>query len=133
MAARKVVTNNLGHGRISVTTAYTGSVLNIQRHQVRQMTELLGQLQAPGGALQAYMQALALGLGHEGELRVHVFKRRGPVHDGVLVLPSVPGGLSSVLTPRLKRPSQLITVRGNVHAVGSLAPGPVPQPLATAH
>ena len=79
MAARKVVTSHLGHGRTSVTTAYTGSVVNIERHQMRHMTELLGQLQAPGGALQAYMQALALGLGHEGELRVHVI---GPEADG---------------------------------------------------
>lgn len=71
--------------------------------------------------------------GLDWELRVHVFKRRGPIHDGVLVLPSVPGGLSSVLTPRLKHPSQLITVRENVHVVGSLAPGPVPQSLATTH
>ena len=79
MAARKVVTSHLGHGRTSVTTAYTGSVVNIERHQMRHMTELLGQLQAPGGGLQAYMQALALGLGHEGELRVHVI---GPEADG---------------------------------------------------
>jgi len=62
-----------------VTTAYTGSVVNIERHQMRHMTELLGQLQAPGGGLQAYMQALALSLGQEGELRVHVI---GPEADG---------------------------------------------------
>lgn len=79
MAARKVVTSHLGHGRTSVTTAYTGSVVNIERHQMRHMTELLGQLQAQGGVLQAYMQALALSLGHEGELRVHVI---GPEANG---------------------------------------------------
>jgi protein ImuA len=69
--------------------------------------------------------------GLDWELRVHVFKRRGPIHDGLVVLPSVPGGLSSVLTPRLMRPSQLITPRENVHAVGSLAPRTVPQPVTT--
>ena len=79
MAARKVVTNNLGHGRTSVTTAYTGSVVNIERHQMRQMSDLLSQLQAPGGGLNAYMQALALSLGQEGELRIHVI---GPEADG---------------------------------------------------
>lgn len=71
--------------------------------------------------------------GLDWELRVHVFKRRGPVHEGVIVLPSVPGGLSAVLTPRLRHPSQFINVRENVHVVGSHAPGLVPQPLATTH
>jgi len=47
--------------------------------------------------------------GADWELHVHVFKRRGPVHDGTLVLPSVPGGLASVLTPRLRKPSRLIS------------------------
>lgn len=69
--------------------------------------------------------------GLDWELRVQVFKRRGPVHAGVAVLPSVPGGLGSILTPRLRRPSQLIPVRENFHVVGSPAPRRVPQPLAT--
>ena len=68
--------------------------------------------------------------GLDWELRVQVFKRRGPVHDGFVVLPSVPGGLSSVLTPRLTRPSLLLAPREKPHAVGSLAPGRAPQPLA---
>ena len=33
------------------------------------------------------------------ELRVRILKRRGPAFDGTLRLPSVPGGLASVLTP----------------------------------
>ncbi len=72
--------------------------------------------------------------GLDWELHVHVFKRRGPVHDGMVVLPSVPGGLSAVLTPRLQRPSLLLAARENaredVHVVGSLAPRTVAQPLA---
>lgn len=68
--------------------------------------------------------------GLDWELRVHVFKRRGPVHDGVVVLHSVPGGLSSVLTPRLTHPSLLLATRETPHAVGSLAPRREPQPLA---
>jgi protein ImuA len=69
--------------------------------------------------------------GVDWELQVHVVKRRGPAHDGLVRLPSVPGGLQSVLTPRLCFPSQLIAVRapsrqsvnqGTVHALGSPAP-----------
>jgi protein ImuA len=60
------------------------------------------------------------------ELRVNVFKRRGAVHDGQLVLPSVPGGLQSVMTPRLRKPSRLISSRGvPANAVGSAATPPV--------
>ena len=72
--------------------------------------------------------------GLDWELHVQVFKRRGPVHAGVVVLPSVPGGLASVLTPRLQRPSLLLASRENVnesaYALGSPAPRLVPQSLA---
>ena len=47
------------------------------------------------------------------ELQVHVFKRRGPVHETPLVLPSVPTGLTRLLTPRLLRPSSLISIAGS--------------------
>jgi protein ImuA len=58
-------------------------------------------------------------VGLDWELHVNVFKRRGPVHDGVLVLPSVPGGLNSVLTPRLQKPSRLISREVTADVVGS--------------
>ncbi len=45
------------------------------------------------------------------EIQVHVLKRRGPSHAGVVRLRSVPGGLESVLTPRLLLPSRLIASR----------------------
>ena len=48
-------------------------------------------------------------VGVDWQLTVNVFKRRGPVHDGELLLPSVPGGLAAVLTPRLLKPSRLIS------------------------
>ncbi|MBC7621735.1 MAG: translesion DNA synthesis-associated protein ImuA [Candidatus Saccharibacteria bacterium] len=69
--------------------------------------------------------------GLDWELRVQVFKRRGAVHDGRVSLPSVPGGLVSVLTPRLQYPSQFLLPRESVsHAVGSLAPRrAVPRPV----
>ncbi len=45
------------------------------------------------------------------EIHVQVLKRRGPSHDGVIRLRSVPGGLDAVLTPRLMVPSRLIASR----------------------
>ncbi len=64
-------------------------------------------------------------VGLDWELRVNVFKRRGPVHDGQIVLPSVPGGLSSVLTPRLSKPSRLISRGATADVVGSPSPSDV--------
>ena len=45
------------------------------------------------------------------EIQVHVLKRRGPTHEGLVRLRSVPGGLEAVLTPRLQMPSRLIATR----------------------
>jgi protein ImuA len=56
------------------------------------------------------------------ELKVNVFKRRGPVHDGEVVLPSIPGGLSAVLTPRLRKPSRLISRGATADVMGSASP-----------
>ncbi|MBH1958267.1 MAG: translesion DNA synthesis-associated protein ImuA [Burkholderiales bacterium] len=36
-------------------------------------------------------------------LTIDILKRRGPSHDAPLSLPSIPGGLASVLTPRMRR------------------------------
>ena len=58
-------------------------------------------------------------VGIDWELKVDIFKRRGPVHAGGLVLPSVPGGLSAVLTPRLRKPSRLISRGVPADALGS--------------
>ena len=67
--------------------------------------------------------------GVDWEIQVRVLKRRGPAHDGLIRLPSVPGGLDAVLTPRLITPSQIIAARGPsceftrevpVHVVGSV-------------
>lgn len=59
-------------------------------------------------------------------LQVQLLKRRGAAHEGVLQLPSVPGGLASVLTPRLMAPSRLIhermTDRGAHAGLGRAAP-----------
>ncbi|WP_292455279.1 translesion DNA synthesis-associated protein ImuA [Methylibium sp.] len=61
--------------------------------------------------------------GPDWELHVHVLKRRGPVHDGVVRLHSVPGGLAAILTPRLAQPSRLLPSREvAANVVGSTAP-----------
>ncbi|HVR51835.1 MAG TPA: translesion DNA synthesis-associated protein ImuA [Pseudorhodoferax sp.] len=41
--------------------------------------------------------------GTDWTLDVHILKRRGPTHERPLALPSIPGGLASVLTPRMRR------------------------------
>lgn len=62
--------------------------------------------------------------GVDWELRVHILKRKGPAHEGELHLPSVPGGLEAVMTPRLRLPSRLIAHRERERAdvMGSATP-----------
>lgn len=59
--------------------------------------------------------------GPDWKLHVRILKRKGALMDDTIVLPSIPGTLASVLTPRLLRPSQLTvkTEAANVHALGS--------------
>ena len=67
-----------------------------------------------------------LRFGLDWELHVHLLKRKGPTHEGVLTLSSVPGGLESIITPRLQTPSVIIAARQTreapLHVVGSPAP-----------
>lgn len=56
------------------------------------------------------------------ELRLRLLKRKGPVHEDFIRLPSIPGGLESVLTPRLRAPSQLIANRERSDVLGSATP-----------
>lgn len=46
--------------------------------------------------------------GADWELLVDVLKRKGPPLEATLRLPSVPGGLQAILTPRLHKPSALL-------------------------
>lgn len=46
--------------------------------------------------------------GLDWNLHVHILKRRGPPHERPLALSSIPGGLASVLTPRLRRLSRSV-------------------------
>ena len=80
---------------------------------------------------------IQLTFGPDWELHVHLLKRKGPTHEGQIALRSVPGGLESIITPRLRMPSALIASRklrdAQPHAVGSPAPRqPALRPV-TAH
>jgi protein ImuA len=70
--------------------------------------------EASAAPLRVHAQA-----GPDWNLAVQVLKRRGPPHEQPLSLPSIPGGLASVLTPRMRRSS--VPVREVSHVVGSPA------------
>ena len=82
-----------------------------------------------------------LRFGLDWELHVHLLKRKGPTHEGDVALSSVPGGLESILTPRLRRPSHIIASRRvsddqreeQTHVVGSPAPRQPSIRRVTAH
>ena len=78
-----------------------------------------------------------LRFGLDWELHVHLLKRKGPTHEGSVVLSSIPGGLESILTPRLRTPSVIIASRqareSNVRVVGSPAPRPASVRRVAAH
>ena len=52
-----------------------------------------------------------LQVGLDWELQLRLLKRKGPTHEGVITLESIPGGLDAILTPRLRRPSLMIAAR----------------------
>ena len=52
-----------------------------------------------------------LRFGLDWELHLHVLKRKGPTHEGVVTVKSVPGGLDAILTPRLQQPSRIVAQR----------------------
>jgi protein ImuA len=67
---------------------------------------------------------IELRFGLDWELQVRLLKRKGPTHEDRITLRSVPGGLESIITPRLRQTGALIQVRKQrdekIHAVGSL-------------
>jgi len=58
------------------------------------------------------------GFGLDWELRLQILKRRGPTMEESIALPSMPGGLASIITPRLLHPSRLFSREVPAHAVG---------------
>lgn len=63
---------------------------------------LLFRPQAAQGQASPAPLRLLVRHGNDWALRVRVFKRKGPPHEGELHLPSVPAGLDAVLTPRMR-------------------------------
>jgi protein ImuA len=61
---------------------------------------------------------LHVGFGLDWTVRVHILKRRGPLLDAPLDLPSMPGGLAAILTPRMQHPGRLFSREVPAHAVG---------------
>ncbi len=59
--------------------------------------------------------------GSPWELRVQVFKRRGPAHDAELSLPALPGGLGQALPEAARPPAGDGAPAGADHAVGRIA------------
>lgn len=53
---------------------------------------------------------LSVALGRDWQLQVRVLKRRGPPHEGVLLLRSIAEPMAAVLPPRLSRPERAIVV-----------------------
>jgi len=49
---------------------------------------------------------LSVALGRDWHLQVCILKRRGPPHDGVLLLRSIAAPIVAVLPPRLSQPEQ---------------------------
>lgn len=70
-----------------------------------------------------------LRFGLDWELHLQILKRKGPAHEGVLALPSVPGGLESIITPRLRQPSVLIA-RRDAREVPDVVGSPAPRRTA---
>jgi len=68
-----------------------------------------------------------LRFGIDWELHVHVLKRKGPTHEGIVTLKSVPGGLDAILTPRLLRPSLIMASRQTREDVQDVVGSPAPQ------
>jgi protein ImuA len=64
---------------------------------------------------------LLTSLASDWQLRVQILKRKGALMDSAIFIPSIPGTLASVFTPRLLRPSQLISKAepSNVVTLGS--------------
>lgn len=77
-----------------------------------------------------------LRIGADWELQVRLLKRKGATHEGVIHLPSVPGSLDAILTPRLRQPSLLIAARDvrdvrNLRETPDVVGSPAPRHAAT--
>jgi len=71
--------------------------------------------------------------GLDWQLQLRILKRRGPALDGIVALPSMPGGLVSVVTPRLLEPSRLFSREVSADVVGRPAVPLRPRRHTAAH
>jgi protein ImuA len=114
----------------------------VRPEQIRRLQVLAAQNPAPvlicrpSSALHEASAAplrLLAQVGPDWSLRVDIAKRKGPPLDRTLCLASVPGGLSAILTPRLRQPSRLLPSRDTPrevlpHVVDSPVAAGQPQP-----
>jgi protein ImuA len=92
---------------------------------------LFRPIDAQHNASPAPLRVLSV-LGTGWQVKLHVMKRKGPVHAGWVVLSCVPGGLASVLPPRLQHLQPLAPREAqHVDMVGGLAPQRHRQPVVT--
>ena len=107
----------------------------VRAEQVRRLQVLAAGCEGPvflwrpaAAAREASAAPLRLlaSLGADWALRVNVFKRKGPPLQAALHLPSVPGGLQAIMTPRLHSPSRrLRPLQETDHALVSAADSPL--------
>lgn len=102
----------------------------VRNEQIRRLQSLASGCDAPtfifrpssaaADSSAAPLRVLA-SVAEDWELTVQILKRKGSPFEGVLRLPSIPGSLKSIMTPRLRYPSRL-TSRVPDHVVVSPAP-----------
>lgn len=109
--------------------AIVGWLPQVRQEQIRRLQVLASACKAPVFLCRpslAAMEASAAPLrvqariGPDWELFVDIIKRKGPPLEETLCLPSMPGGLRSIVTPRLLQPSRLMNQERH-DVVGSLA------------
>jgi len=103
----------------------------IRQEQIRRLQVLSSYGEAPVflcRPLSVASQASAAPLrvharvGMDWELHVEILKRKGPPLAEILRLPSMPGGLMTVITPRLRHPSRLLSRETDDVVVSAPAP-----------
>lgn len=103
----------------------------VRSEQIRRLQVLSAQCQGPvflcrpvsvASESSAAPLRLHARVGMDWELNVEILKRKGPPLAEVLHLESMPGGLKSVITPRLRYPSRLVSRETDDVVVSAPAP-----------
>jgi protein ImuA len=121
--------------------AIVGWLPQVRQEQVRRLQVLAAQCDAPvflcrpsSAAAEASAAPLRIQArtGPDWELFIEIIKRKGPPLEQTLRLPSIPGGLRSIVTPRLLYPSRLMNQEHH-DAVVRLAPEYIPSRQSISH